>query len=430
MRPLTSLRNLFFVFFAFFAAFCAPGQVPPGSSGTTGLCSSRVGPWSDCKTRCLPQEQLYAQCSSKLGVLFSTRSGLTEVQTYGWTLDPVGQCGVPSARIWKLKQISVSKAITGQLSLPDVGTPDCTRAHLDDLATETDRIYYTGEDVTTAEAAYLDSMSTPITPVSPTQIVQTVNAPADGDIANAASVNVGFQALENSVEALRYLTYGGGFYPRVKATSNTVMVVQPLGAVIVKQLGVWTAVPHSVATTIDPLALAGGAFAANTRYYVYVNLVAGVITWSVSTTAPDAGYRYKTGDEQYQFVTTFYADTGPNLIPYTQSGKTYLTKKFSPSTVQLSGGNATVPAAVSFNTYVPTNASSVLLQLVFVPNADQASAYLYSYDLTSLTLWGDAASGSNNIYAQVEASALDGGFGYVVSNALDQLNVYALGFTL
>lgn len=166
-------------------------------------------------------------------------------------------------------------------------------------------------------------MSTPITPASPAQIVQTFNAPSDGDIANAASVNAGFQALENSVEALRFLTYGGGFYPRVKATSNTVMTIQPLGAVIVKRLGVWTAVPHSVATTIDPLALAGGAFAANTRYYVYVNLVAGVITWSVSTTAPDAGWRYKTGDEQYQFITTFYTDSTPNLLTYAQSGKEY-----------------------------------------------------------------------------------------------------------
>lgn len=118
------------------------------------------------------------------------------------------------------------------------------------------------------------------------------------------------------------------------------------------------------------------------------------------------------------------------LIPYTQSGKTYLTKKFSPATVQLSGGNATVPTAVSFSAYVPTNASSVLLQIAFIPNADQASAYVYSYDLSSVTLWGDAASGANNIYAQVSASTLDGGFGYVVSNVGDELNVYALGFTL
>ena len=274
-------------------------------------------------------------------------------------------------------------------------------------------------------------MSTPITPASPTQIVQTFNAPADGDIANAASVNTGFQALENSVEALRYLTYGGGFYARVKATSNTVMTIQPLGAVVVKQLGVWTAVPHSVATTIDPLALAGGAFAANTRYYVYVNVVAGVITWSVSTTAADAGWRYKTGDEQYQFITTFYADAANNLLRYTQSGKTYQLEKFSTSNAQLTGGNAIVATAVAFTSFVPTGATSVLLQLVFVPNADQAWAFLYTYDLgAQSTLWGGAASGTTNLYAQVQINTVQAGFSYGVSNVGDALSVYAMGFTL
>jgi hypothetical protein len=429
MRTLRT--RLALTFLAFIILSCAPTTSTTVGSNTHNMCSSRVGPWYDCKTRCLPAEQLTMQCSSKLGIVFATRPGLTTETKYGWGQQSDFGCGMPVARIWRLRKIPLpSPAELGYLSPPSQTQPDCATTPTRTLAPEADRVYYLGEDVSSEYGAYLDSMSTAITPASPTQIVQTFNAPADGDIANAASVNVAFQSLENSVEALRFLTYGGGFYPRVKATSNTVMTIQPLGAVIVKQLGVWTAVPHSVATTIDPLALAGGAFAANTRYYVYVNLVAGVITWSVSTTAPDAGYRYKTGDEQYQFVTTFYADTGPNLIPYTQSGKTYLTKKFSAATVQLSGGNAVVPTAVSFSAYIPTNATSVLLQVVFIPNADQASAYLYSFDLTSITMWGDAASGTNNIYGQVEASTLDGGFGYVVSNALDQLNVYALGFTL
>lgn len=272
----------------------------------------------------------------------------------------------------------------------------------------------------------------PITPSGAPVFPSTQNSPANGDPLDATQLrNDIYVPFLDGIEGARLLLYGGGFYPRVKATSNTVMVIQPMGAAIAKVGPNWRVVAHTIATPIDPLALAGGAFAANTRYYVYVNLVGGVITWSVSTTAPDAGYRYKTGDEQYQFVTTFYTDLFMNLIPYTQSGKTYLTKKISPSTQQLSGGNATVPTAVSFSAYVPTNASSVLLQLVFVPNAGLATAYLYSYDLMSLTMWGDTAPGPlRNIYAQVEASTLDGGFGYVVSDALDQLNVYALGFTL
>ncbi|TXH42604.1 MAG: hypothetical protein E6Q97_35405, partial [Desulfurellales bacterium] len=276
---MNKLQNLAFSFIAFVTTLlsCAPSIQPSGVTRPPCGSRSNVAAWSDCRTRCLPDEQLYAQCTSKLGVVFSTRSGLLSPQMYGYTLDPEAQCGgVPSARIWRLTRIDVTRATAGYMSLPSVSTPDCARAYLQDLSVEPDRFYYSGVDVTAREAAYLDSMSTPITPVSPTQLVQTFNAPADGDIANAASVNVAFQSLENSVEALRFLTYGGGFYPRVKATSNTVMTIQPLGAVVVKQAGIWTAVPHTVATTINPLALAGGAFAANTRYYVYVNLVAGV----------------------------------------------------------------------------------------------------------------------------------------------------------
>lgn len=418
MRPLPSLRNLFVVFILF-VAFCAPG-----SSGTTGVCSSRVGPWSDCKTRCLPQEQLYAQCSSKLGVLFSTRSGLAEVQTYGWTFDPIGQCGVPSARIWKLKQIAANKAVTGRLSLPDVATPDCTRAYLDDLATETDRIYYIGEDVTAAEAAYLDSMSTPITPASPTQIVQTFNAPADGDIANAASVNTGFQALENSVEALRYLTYGGGFYVRAIGVSNTVLTIQPLGAVIVKQLGVWTAVPHTVATTIDPLALAGGAFAVGTRYYVYVNVVAGVINWSVSTTAPDTGLRYKSGDEQYQFISTFVTAPGAAvLIPYSQNGSTYV---YGTSGLPLlNAGNALVSTNVPFSYLIPSTARTAKL---FVKSNGTNLGYAGVISTptiggTILTLIDNGASSHFEMSLSQGAS-----LNYFVSNAAMTLTVDAFGF--
>ena len=429
MRTLRTFRFVL-AFLAFIILSCTPTTSTTIGSSTHNVCSSRVGPWYDCKTRCLPAEQLTMQCSSKLGIIFATRPGLTTETKYGWGQQPDFGCGTPVARIWRLRKIPLpSPAELGYLSPPSQIQPDCatpTRA----LAPEADRVYYLGEDVSSEYGAYLDSMSTAITPASPTQIVQTFNAPADGDIANAASVNVAFQSLENSVEALRFLTYGGGFYPRVKATSNTVMTIQPLGAVIVKVSGVWTAVPHSIATTIDPLALAGGAFAANTRYYVYANVVAGSIVWSVSTTAPDAGYRYKTGDEQYQFVSTFYADGSNALIPYTQSGKTYLTYKPNVSTAQLLGGNATVPTAVAFTSYLPTNFSSALLQIVFVPNADQATAYMYSYDLAAAMLWGGASSGTNNMYGQVTVASTTTGFGYAVGDAADELNVYAVGFTL
>lgn len=425
MRPLTNLRNLFFAFFALFI-FCAPGQMPPGATGPTALCSSRVGNWADCKLRCLPREQLYAQCSSKLGVLFSTRSGLVEEQQYGWTQEPAAVCGgVVTARIWKLTRINVSKAITGYLSLPDAGTPDCARAFLQDRATEPDRIYYTGEDVTASQAAYLDSMATPITPASPTQIVQTFNAPADGDIANAASVNVAFQSLENSVEALRFLTYGGGFHARVIGVNDNTMVIQPLGAVVVKVAGIWTAVPHTVATTIDPEALAGGAFAVATRYYVYANVVAGSIVWSVSTTAPDAGLRYKAGDEQYQFITTFVtAPAVATLFPYSQSGTSYVYG--SNGLTQLNAGNAVGSTSIPLNYAIPSNARTAkLFARSNGTNAGHAAnVTVPTFGGTIFTLIDDGTR------AQFEISLSQGAsFDYSVSNAAMTFTVDAFGFT-
>lgn len=272
--------------------------------------------------------------------------------------------------------------------------------------------------------AYLDNMSTPITPASPAQIVQTFNAPSDGDIANAASVNAGFQALENSVEALRYLTYGGGFYVRAIGVSNTVLTIQPLGAVVVKQLGVWTAVPHTVATTIDPLALAGGAFAVGTRYYVYVNVVAGVINWSVSTTAPDTGLRYKSGDEQYQFISTFItAPAVATFIPYSQNGSTYV---YGTSGLSLlNAGNALGSTNVPFNYLIPSTARTAKL---FVKSNGTNLGYAGVISTptiggTILTLIDNGASSHFEMSLSQGAS-----LNYFVSNAAMTLTIDAFGF--
>ena len=405
---------------------CGPDTQP---SGVTRLpCGSRgaIAKWSDCKTRCLPDEQLYVQCTGRQGVVFSTRSGLSQPQLYGYTFEPEVQCGgAASVRIWRLTRIGVTRATAGFMSLPSTNTLDCARAYLQDIGVESDRFYYSGVDVTAREAAYLDSMSTVITPASPTQIVQTFNAPADGDIANAASVNVAFQSLENSVEALRFLTYGGGFHARVIGVNDNTMVIQPLGAVVVKVAGIWTAVPHTVATTIDPEALAGGAFAVATRYYVYANVVAGSIVWSVSTTAPDVGLRYKAGDEQYQFITTFVtAPAVAALFPYSQSGTSYVYG--SSGLTQLNAGNAVGSTNIPLNYAIPSNARTAkLFARSNGTNAGHAAnVTVPTFGGTIFTLIDDGTR------AQFEISLSQGAsFDYSVSNAAMTFTVDAFGFT-
>lgn len=222
-------------------------------------------------------------------------------------------------------------------------------------------------------------MPTPITPVTPFEITTTVTGPTDGDLANAASVNNAFTTLQNDVSGFQLLTYGGGLRRRVVASSDTVMDVHPLGAIVVKVAGVWTAIAHTSTTTIDPSALSGG-LAASTRYYVYVAIVAGALTFSVSTTAPDAGLRYKTGDEQYQFVSTFFTSGAASLIPYTQDDNVYQYDTYpavgggTDANLFLDRGNAGGVVTVPFNASLPSGASSVLIKVAAEAAAGAATS--------------------------------------------------------
>lgn len=268
------------------------------------------------------------------------------------------------------------------------------------------------------------SMPTTITPITPPPIALSFNGPADGELATAASVNAPFQVLENSVEALRLLTYGGGFDVSVVATSDTSMSIAPLGAVVVQVAGVWKVYQHSLTSSIDPLALIGGAFAASTRYYVYAYVNAGVLSFQVSTTAPDTGHRYKAGDEQYQFITTFCTTSGSTLIPYRQIGRKYTYTDFT-GTDQVTG-SATVVTVVPFTVAVPTGASTVILQANFTAGAAGHSVTINTfYSLVAC----QAAPGTNNqLVTQCEVPGISG-FEYKVENALDAVVIYAYSFT-
>lgn len=211
-------------------------------------------------------------------------------------------------------------------------------------------------------------MGAPQSPSTTPTFPATITPPANSDPCDATQLNTDVETpLQNGVEAARLLTYGGGLRRIVQATDNNTMVIQPLGAVIVTVAGAWTARANLSPSTIDPEALAGGAFAASTRYYVYVALVAGALTFSVSTTAPDAGRRYKTGDTQYQFVSTFYTNAAMNLLPYKQNDSEYI---YSSRTLAgavdgnliLNNGTAAIVTTVSIGGSAPSTATGLLIQ--------------------------------------------------------------------
>lgn len=280
-------------------------------------------------------------------------------------------------------------------------------------------------------------MTLPITPAGAPVFPSTQNSPANGDPLDATQLRNDIETpFLDGIEGARLLLYGGGFRRRVSATSNTVMVIQPLGAVMVKVAGQWQVVTHTVATTINPQTLAGGAFAASTRYYVYVNVVAGAIVWSVSTTAPDAGLRYKTGDEQYQFITTFFTDSSNNMLLYSQEDSEYLYSDAGAYTgvdgnQLMDLGVATVNTNVPFTAglAVPAGASAVLfLAAIGAAGTAQACFIRPAGGNRGLSVQSDGTHAST---AQGWMSLVSGySFDYLTSNAGAPVNVWALGFRL
>lgn len=187
-------------------------------------------------------------------------------------------------------------------------------------------------------------MTTPLTPSTTPTFPASITVPNNGDPLDASQLQTDVEVpLQNGVEAARLLTYGGGVRWRVKCSSNTVLNVYPLGGVVATVAGVWTTKALTTTSTINPSALAG-ALAADTRYYVYVSIVAGVITFSVSTTAPDAGLFYKTGDTSAMFVSTFITDDVPNILRYSQSNREYI---YSDYTSTLASHGNQVAAGIS-----------------------------------------------------------------------------------
>lgn len=272
-------------------------------------------------------------------------------------------------------------------------------------------------------------MST-IIPASPPTIAVTVPAPSDGDTANAASLAQFVQPLENSAEAFRLLTYGGGIRRRVVCVDNNTMTIQPLGAIVVTLGGVWYALVHTTASTVSPTTMAGGSLTNSTRYWVYAYSAAGVLSFVADTTGPDVGLRYKNADTDKQYVTTFYVDSVGTVIPYEQNDNAYFYQDIDNNGNRvLSLGNATVQTTVALGNETPSQASSVLLYAFSDSSGAARRGYVYvTGGFNGFSVSDDGAT----IPQQQGIIPLTSGksFSYKVSNAGMHLSVYVVGFWL
>ena len=277
------------------------------------------------------------------------------------------------------------------------------------------------------------NMGAPQSPSATPTFPATITPPANGDALNATTLNTDVETpLQNGVEAARMLTYGGGLRRRLYCSSNTVMVIQPLGAVVATVAGVNTVVPWtSGAATIDPSALSGG-LVANTRYWVYATAVlsAGVPVFVVSTNAPDTALKYSSATTDQMYVSTFYTDAGPNILLYSQVDNVYRYLDLGTGNRFLNDGAATVLTAAPIGASLPTQAyigtfaaswhSTVAGQLSVVNNG------------TGILLDEEATGTGTVSTAYFPWSAADGSgqVQYQVNNAATKLTLYVAGFTL
>lgn len=280
-------------------------------------------------------------------------------------------------------------------------------------------------------------MPATLTPAPSPTFPATLTAPINGENLDAAQEQVLDQALLDGNAAARLLMYGGGVLRRVRCSSNTVMVVQPLGAVVATLAGVWTVIPWTTgAATINPSVLSGG-LAASTRYWVYATAVlsTGIPVFVVSTNAPDIGLKYSSATTDQMYVSTFYVNAGGTIIRYTQSDGDYTYFNYPAFGGGASAnlildtsvmvGSTTVP----YGNLVPSQASAAKLKCHLTGGAGPEVATILGTGIgTALNLTA-AATQTAGDYIEM-STVLASSFDYTLAAGTGTLSVLINGFTL
>lgn len=152
-------------FLALLLFACEPPTKPPTILPSTqpdlmpampGLCrdsGNRLTPsqgfWlgDACATEhCLPPEQIFAICTSKVGRIFSTRAGLQAPAAYGasWEIKTLGCPDYP----WRVWQLTVFNMLNvGSWSAPSIQSDCSAEAKTQTGLLPFDRVYYTASEV-------------------------------------------------------------------------------------------------------------------------------------------------------------------------------------------------------------------------------------------------------------------------------------------
>ena len=139
---------------------------------------------------------------------------------------------------------------------------------------------------------------TAIIPASPALIPSSTTGPADGELANAASVNGAFLDVMTGVLGVRIGTYGRVANAHCRSINGTVIIVDALGSVLLTTGGAtsWLSLLNTTQQSVTAATAFGGVLAINTRYYLYAYNNAGAVDFIVTITAPNASRTYEHGN--------------------------------------------------------------------------------------------------------------------------------------
>ncbi len=157
-------------------------------------------------------------------------------------------------------------------------------------------------------------------------LTSSITIPADGDLANAASVNVSAKALLD-MQTFLFQTFGQDMqstspircYSVPGSTKN--ITIDPMPLILVNELGTWKTIALLNSTTVGVAQIEGapGDYSVDTWYYVYIYSVAGLAQVLLSTTPPDIYNLYRTGGQSHKYIASFKTN-GTNVTPFSRYG--------------------------------------------------------------------------------------------------------------
>lgn len=175
----------------------------------------------------------------------------------------------------------------------------------------------------------------------------------------------------------------------------------------------------------------GGAFQADTWYYVYNYINNGAVSYEISATPPSpANPIFKTGDSTRRYMFDFLTNGASTIIPFNRKGNrhTYLT----PQPILLGGTSSNVAATINTNRISPISRMAEL-KTKFVVNSGALSYYFLfpggrGNQPGQLPVYTSVCNTNGGKEDSLTFPIIPTTIDYQVLNSQDTLDIYVTGF--